>query len=128
MKAVDDASEGERRELRKLRADLGPVILDALGDRLTIDVILNDDGRLWLNRFGQPKQAVGRMDPVQAEAALRTVALILRTTVTADSPCLRAVCLAVSVSRASCRPWCAPPPSPSESLPARCLPSSSTWR
>src|SRR5690348_13743995 len=88
MKAVDDASEGERRELRKLRADLGPVILNALEDRLTIDVILNDDGRLWLNRFGQPKQAIGRMDPVQAEAVLRTVASILRTTVTADSPLL----------------------------------------
>ena len=83
--AVDEA---RRRELRKLRMDLGPLVLGALEDRLTIDVILNDDGRLWLNRFGEPKRSIGRMDPVQAESVLRTVASILRTTVTAESPLL----------------------------------------
>lgn len=83
--AVDEA---QRRELRKLRMDLGPLVLGALADRLTIDVILNDDGRLWLNCFGEPKRSIGRMDPVQAESVLRTVASILRTTVTAESPLL----------------------------------------
>jgi Flp pilus assembly CpaF family ATPase len=123
--AVDEA---RRRELRKLRMDLGPLVLGALEDRLTIDVILNDDGRLWLNRFGEPKRSIGRMDPVQAESVLRTVASILRTTVTAESPCWRASCLAVSVSWASCRPWCAPPPSPSANPPGRSLASRSTRR
>ena len=86
--APGGTDEFAQRELRKLRMDLGPLVLGALEDRLTIDVILNDDGRLWLNRFGQPKRSIGRMDPVQAESVLRTVASILRTTVTAESPLL----------------------------------------
>jgi type IV secretion system protein TrbB len=86
--APNGADEFAQRQLRKLRADLGPIVLEALEDPKTIDVILNEDGRLWLNRFGQPTRSIGRMDPVQADAVLRTVASILRTTVTADSPLL----------------------------------------
>src|ERR1700750_1487580 len=86
--APNGADEFAQRQLRKLRADLGPIVLEALEDPKTIDVILNEDGRLWLNRFGQPTRSIRLMDPVQADAVLRTVASILRTTVTADFPLL----------------------------------------
>lgn len=84
-KSLDDASEAERRELRKLRADLGPVILNALEDRKTVEVMLNADGRLWQEQLGEPMREIGTMDAWQAEALIRTVAAILKTTVTREN-------------------------------------------
>jgi P-type conjugative transfer ATPase TrbB len=81
---VEDATESERRELRKLRADLGPVVLDALEDCKTVEVLLNADGRLWQERLGEPMKEIGAMDAWQAEGLIRTVAAILNTVVTRE--------------------------------------------
>jgi P-type conjugative transfer ATPase TrbB len=80
---VDDA---RRRELRKLRMDLGPVVLGALEDPRTVEVLLNADGRLWQERLGEPMQEIGTMPVCQAEAVLRTVAALLKRVVTRESP------------------------------------------
>jgi type IV secretion system protein TrbB len=82
---VDDA---RRRELRKLRADLGPLVLGALDDRKTVEVVLNPDGRLWQERLGEPMREIGTMPAWQAEAVIRTVAAILKTTVTRENAIL----------------------------------------
>jgi type IV secretion system protein VirB11 len=81
--AVDDA---RRRELRKLRMDLGSVVLGALEDPKTVEVMLNPDGRLWQERLGEPLREIGTMPAWQAEAVIRTVAATLRTTVTRENP------------------------------------------
>jgi P-type conjugative transfer ATPase TrbB len=81
--AVDDA---RRRELRKLRMDLGPVVLGALEDPKSVEVMLNPDGRLWQERLGEPMREIGTMPAWQAEAVIRTVAATLRTTVTRENP------------------------------------------
>lgn len=86
MKAAEDVTESERRELRKLRADLGPIILDALSDRKTVEVMLNADGRLWQERLGEPMKEIGAMAAWQAEAIVRTVAATLKTVVTRERP------------------------------------------
>ncbi|HEY0793472.1 MAG TPA: P-type conjugative transfer ATPase TrbB [Chthoniobacterales bacterium] len=83
---LEGASEGQRRELKKLRLDLGPTVLDALEDPQTVEVMLNADGRLWQERLGEGMREVGRMDPWQAEALIRGVAACLKTTVTWERP------------------------------------------
>jgi P-type conjugative transfer ATPase TrbB len=86
MKPGEDTTESERRELRKLRADLGPAVLGALEDLATVEVMLNADGRLWQEKLGEPMREVGRTPAWQAEALIRTVAAILKTTVTRERP------------------------------------------
>jgi type IV secretion system protein TrbB len=81
--AVDDA---RRRELRKLRMDLGPVVLGALEDPRTVEVLLNADGRLWQERLGEPMREIGTMPEWQADCVIRCVAAILKTTVTRENP------------------------------------------
>jgi P-type conjugative transfer ATPase TrbB len=85
-KDVAGDSESKQRELRKLKADLGPVVLAALEDPLTVEVVLNADGCLWQECLGESMREVGRMEPWQAEALIGTVAAILKVTVTRDNP------------------------------------------
>jgi P-type conjugative transfer ATPase TrbB len=80
------SDESKQRELRKLNADLGPVVLAALDDPLTVEVVLNPDGRLWVERLGEPMREVGRMEAHQAVALLRGVAALLQTTITREKP------------------------------------------
>src|SRR6202049_3402372 len=45
----------DQRHLRleeKLRRELGAVVLDALADPRVIEVMLNPDGRLWIDELG----------------------------------------------------------------------------
>jgi P-type conjugative transfer ATPase TrbB len=78
--------EAGRRELQKLRADMGKVVLAALEDPKTVEVMLNPDGRLWQERFGEPLRQIGTMPSWQAEALIRTVAALLKSTVTRENP------------------------------------------
>jgi type IV secretion system protein TrbB len=86
--APNGADESRYRELRKLNADLGPVVLEALTDPLTVEVMLNADGRLWQERLGEPMREIGTMPVPQAEAVLRCVAATLKTVVTREHPLL----------------------------------------
>src|SRR5689334_1190581 len=83
---VEPSDESKQRELRKLRADLGPVVLAALEDPKTVEVLLNADGKLWGERLGEPMRQVGTMDALQAESIVRSVAAILKTMVTRERP------------------------------------------
>jgi type IV secretion system protein TrbB len=86
MQARDLGDETRIRELRKLRVDLGPLVLAALEDPRTIEVLLDADGRLWQERLGEPMREIGRMEAWQAEALIRTVVAILRVVVTRENP------------------------------------------
>ena len=82
------ADESQRRELRKLRLDLGAVVSEALDNPRTVEVLLNADGTLWEEPLGEPMQSIGAMPAFQAESLIRCVAAILKTTVTRDNPIL----------------------------------------
>jgi len=75
-----------QRNLEKLRRDLGPVFLDAFNAPLTIEIMLNPDGKLWHEMLGKPMQLIGRVEPARAEAVLKTVAACLNTTITRENP------------------------------------------
>lgn len=90
MNMLDDGNIAVQRQqnLELLRRQAGPLLLDALADPLTIEVMLNPDGRLWQERFGEPMKIIGTMEWFRADALIRIVASLLRKTITWDDPLL----------------------------------------
>jgi type IV secretion system protein VirB11 len=73
----------------KLRRELGEAVLGALLDPDVIEVMLNPDGRLWLETHRKGLQPTDfRIERLHAESLLGTVAAILGSVVTAERPLL----------------------------------------
>jgi len=87
--AVDTVSEGRRRAM--LRTAMGPAIAAALADPLVLEVMINPDGALRLDRLGEGRTDTGtRFEPAQVERIIRLVASHARTEVHAASPIVSA--------------------------------------
>ena len=82
----DSHSDTRNRARQKLERDMGPLLLAALHAPRTVEILLNADGRLWLERLGEPMECIGSLRPAQGEAIIRTVASCLGKTVTALMP------------------------------------------
>ncbi|MFL5161099.1 MAG: P-type conjugative transfer ATPase TrbB [Microvirga sp.] len=81
--------ETRRRLARKLREELGELICRALDDPKVIEILLNCDGALFIERLGEPMTKVCHgFDPKQAEAIIGTIASSLSTVCTRESPIL----------------------------------------
>ena len=64
-----------RRHLTMLRTAMGPEIVAALKDPDVIEVLLNPDGTLWIDRLGAGRSATGtRLPSDTAERVIRLVA------------------------------------------------------
>jgi len=75
-----------RRLLASLEHNLGPLILGALRDPDVVEILLNSDGKLWVERLGQPLEEMGRMEAAQGRLVISLVASGLDTEVTARNP------------------------------------------
>jgi P-type conjugative transfer ATPase TrbB len=64
----------KQRALRKLERDIGPSVIDALHDPKTVELMCNQDGKLWVEKLGQPMREMGSLRPAQVESIIRTVA------------------------------------------------------
>jgi type IV secretion system protein VirB11 len=72
-----------------LRRDLGGVVLGALNDPKVIEVMLNPDGRVWIEDFTKGMVDSGYQMPAsQALKLFATIASMLNTVVNASSPIL----------------------------------------
>jgi Flp pilus assembly CpaF family ATPase len=80
--------EFRRRMAEKLRRELGEPLCTFLKDPDIIEIMLNPDGSLWIDRLGSDMEQVGTMTAMQAEALMGTVASTLRTTISRESPVL----------------------------------------
>ena len=69
-----------------LRAHMGQLVNSALEDPMTCEVMLNPDGRIWQERFGEPMKCIGTMRSGDAEVAFRTLAPLLGKTLSYDQP------------------------------------------
>jgi type IV secretion system protein VirB11 len=74
----------------KLSRELGAVILDCLNDPGTIEIMLNSDGVLWVERAGRPMQRLGLLSPGQAEALINMVAATRKPSLAKIHPGVRA--------------------------------------
>lgn len=82
----EDPSIFRARLKTKLERDCGPVFIAAMHDPLTVEVMLNADGRLWQERLGDGMQLIGEIKSIQAQAILKSVASFHGLVVTRDSP------------------------------------------
>jgi type IV secretion system protein VirB11 len=81
----------DKRIIEKLRREMGSTIRDALNDPKVIEVMLNDDGELWVERVGEPIEHLGHMDGHAAYAMMTTIASANDTMVSPDNPTLETV-------------------------------------
>jgi len=63
------------RTLEMLRTAMGSVITNALDDPAVIEIMVNPDGRLWLDKLGQGRfDTNSRLEPDEAGRVVRLVA------------------------------------------------------
>ncbi len=85
------AAESLDRKRAMLRTAMGPAIAAALADPLVIEVMVNPDGALRLDRLGAGRSDTGIMiEPAQAERIIRLVASHMRTEVHGAAPIVSA--------------------------------------
>ena len=51
-----------------LAYNCGPLFMDALKNPEVIEIMLNPDGMLWIERYGQDQEPIGTMEPVRSRA------------------------------------------------------------
>lgn len=78
-----DANE---RLLESIKNNFGSNVVAALGDREVIEIMLNDDGQLFIERFGSGMEQVGTVDPHRAENAIRFIASMLKVEISETRP------------------------------------------
>ena len=80
--------ESRQRQEEALRRALGADILNALDDPSVIEVMLNPDSSLWLDRLGKGMERIGEVDHVRAMSIIATVAAMLDSVVNEARPVL----------------------------------------
>jgi len=86
--SLSRADQSRERANDQLRRQLGPDICGWLADKSVIEIMLNADGELWVERLGEGMKRSGFMSAAAAEAAMATIAATLKTTITAQNPIL----------------------------------------
>ena len=80
-------SESYARGARMLRTALGPAITGFLDDASVVEVMLNPDGRLWIDRLAGGLEDTGaRLSPADGERIVRLVAHHVGAEVHAERP------------------------------------------
>ncbi len=79
------------RQTRMLRTAMGPVIAAALDDPEVVEVLLNPDGALWVDRLGSGRSQSGHsLSAAAAERIVRLIAAHVRVEVHAGAPIVSA--------------------------------------
>ncbi|MBP5298309.1 MAG: Flp pilus assembly complex ATPase component TadA, partial [Lachnospiraceae bacterium] len=82
----DTHDEVIRRNLDKLRREMGEEIRRAMDDHAVIEIMLNPDGRVWIDKIGSGMEFLCYMSAVQALQMLGTVAHMLGTVINYHHP------------------------------------------
>jgi type IV secretion system protein VirB11 len=83
--------EAQHRRRAMLRTAMGPVIAAALADPTVIEVMVNPDGSLRLDRLGEGRVNTGeRLEPAEIERIIRLVASHVHVEVHAGNPVVSA--------------------------------------
>ena len=85
------SDESRERRATMLRTAMGPAIAEALADPLVVEVMVNPDGVLRLDRLGEGRsQTKVSLSPGEVERVIRLVASHMRQEVHANSPIVSA--------------------------------------
>jgi P-type conjugative transfer ATPase TrbB len=75
------------RKVAALRQAMGPVIAQALADKRVVEVMVNPDGKIWVDRIGEGRAFTGQLlAPDDANRILRLLADHVGEVVTKDRP------------------------------------------
>ena len=89
--AIPLAEEAQGRRRQMLRTAFGPTIAAALADPTVIEVMVNPDGKLWIERAAIGRRFTGeRLGAAEAERIIRLVAAHVRREVTDKFPIVSA--------------------------------------
>lgn len=86
MEPSKDSEPSHPRLIAKLNHALGAQLCDALGDPEVIEIMLNPDGALFVERAGHGMVALGNMPRLAAETVIGSVAHALGSRVDRDHP------------------------------------------
>jgi hypothetical protein len=103
------------RRIQMLRTAMGPLIATALEDPDVVEIMLNPDRTLWVDRLSSGRAPMGvEMPEADGERIIRLVAATSARKSIAASRCYPPNCpKPANASRASCRP-------PRQGRPSRC--------
>lgn len=91
MNRSPEPNESRERRATMLRTAMGPVIAAALADPLVVEVMVNPDGILRLDRLGEGRSHTNvSLTPGEVERVIRLVASHMRQEVHANSPIVSA--------------------------------------
>lgn len=74
------------RLLESLEYNCGPLIMEPLRDDSVVEIMLNPDGHLWIERYGQEQECIGQLPAMKGKLILSLVASALEITVNAHHP------------------------------------------
>lgn len=80
------AQEQHRRLVQQLRSTFGPIICDAFDDHAVVEIMLNDNGQVLIERHGRGTEIAGALSPQQGQNAISLVAGWIGATGNADNP------------------------------------------
>ena len=80
-----------QRLVASLRSVLGPIICAALDDPTVVEIMVNPDGRVYVERFGHSAAFVARLRPHESELVIGKIAHALSTIVDAQHPVISGV-------------------------------------
>ena len=88
--ALSAAAASLDRRTRMLRTAMGPLIAAALDDPDVVEVLLNPDGTLWLDRLSSGRARLGSLSAADGERIIRLVAAHIGAEVHRGQPLLSA--------------------------------------
>jgi type IV secretion system protein VirB11 len=89
--AISPLAASLDRRVRMLRTAMGPVIAKALEDPDVVEIMLNPDGSLWIDRLSTGRSPMGvQLSAADGERIIRLVAAHVRAEVHAGKPLLTA--------------------------------------
>lgn len=76
----------DKNFLESLKFACGEIFLSALNDPDVIEIMLNPDGKLWIEKYGKNQEYVGDINKSEAEIILSLVADSMNVTVNSQNP------------------------------------------
>lgn len=74
--------------IQSIKAHMGIPLFEKLHDPNVIEIMLNPDGQLWVEEFGEPMSVFGTMQPGNASLFMKAIAGYHNTTISDEKPIL----------------------------------------
>ncbi len=91
ISSLEDVTDAEIQKLLGIAQRLPAIAFDALFDPLTIELMLNPDGKIWHEKLGERMAHICNMRESEADEFIRKIAGYLKTVVTRENPRLEGV-------------------------------------